>query len=249
MTLTYYGPATAFLLVGGKDISGDTFTLKDSVEELTEVVEPLGRTWNINKGVGVGQIALEAQGGLYDDRAAGNIAALQGLSGARQLVSYGYAGTAVGADVVMLDGALVTKFNRVITRDALTKAEPEYLVSAEYQRGKVLHGLTAETADGDTTATSVDNAASSANGAYADLHVPELDLDGYTSLDVVALGSADNITFAPLTGGAFTAVTVAGTAQRLTITGVIPRYLAVSWDFVGAGTSPSAVPYVAVHRI
>lgn len=251
MTLTYYGPETAFLLVGGKNLTGDTFSLKDGVEEITEEVGPFGRSMNVNKGVGIGQIALEAQGGLYDDRTAGNIEALQGLSGAQQLVSYGFVETDVGADVVMLDGVVVTKFNRVLTRDGLTKAEPEFVVSATYQRGKVLHGLTTETADGDTTATSVDNAASSANGAVADMHVPELDLDGHTGLVVQVLGSADDITFAPLSGGTFAAVTVAGTAERLTISGTIPRYLAAGWDFTGSpsGSTPSAVPYVAVHRL
>lgn len=246
--MTNYGPSTAFLLVGGKDLSSDSFTLKDGVEELTEEVGGLGRTFDAKKGVGVGIVTLEAQGGLYDDRAAGNIEALQGKSGARQLVSYGYAGTAPGADVVMLDGAIVTKFNRVIAKDALTKAEPEYLISADYMRGVVLHGLTEETADFDTEADSVDNLAPTPDGAVADAHVTALDLDGHTSLDLAVLGSADDISFAPI--GIFAAVTVAGTAERIEILGTVPQYLAVSGDFTGtpSGASPSAVPYVALYR-
>lgn len=36
------------------------------IEELTEEVGPFGRTWNVNKGVGVGQIPDMTLGGLYE---------------------------------------------------------------------------------------------------------------------------------------------------------------------------------------
>lgn len=39
------------------------------IEELTEEVGPFGRSWNVNKGVGVGTIPDITLGGLYDDTA------------------------------------------------------------------------------------------------------------------------------------------------------------------------------------
>jgi hypothetical protein len=123
------------------------------------------------------------------------------------------------------------------------------VVSADDMRGVILHGLDAETADWNTEAESVDNGASSAAGAVADLHVPELTLDGHTALQVDVLGSSDDITFLPI--GTFAAVTLAGVAERITIAGTIPRYLAVSGDFTGTGGSPdqaSAVACVSLHR-
>lgn len=247
--MSYHGPTDVFLLVGGKDLTGDTFTLSDGIEEITEEVHPFGSTFDDNRGVGVGRITLEAAGGLYDDRQVGMLDALQEQSGARQLVSYGSSGTAIGAPVTMLDGAIVTAWKRIAARDGLTKAHAEYVVSANDMRGVILHGLDTETADWDTEAESVDNGASSAGDLVADLHVPALNLDGHTALEIEVLGSADNITFLPI--GAFAAVTVAGVAERITIAGPIPRYLAVGGDFTGSGGSPdqaSAIAYVAAHR-
>jgi hypothetical protein len=156
--MSVYGPADTFLLVGGKNLTGDTFTLDETVEEITEEVRPFGVSTDQNKGVGIGRIQLEAAGGLYDDRTAGMIAALQDHGGARQVIAYGMAGDSAGADAVMLDGALVTKWKRVVAVDGLTKAHAEYAVSSEYRRGRVLHGLTAETSDWDTEGDSVDQA-------------------------------------------------------------------------------------------
>lgn len=242
-----YGPASAFLLVGGKNLSGDTYTLSESVEQINEETHGLGDSWEETLPVGIARVLLEASGGPYDDRTAGNIEALQGNHGVQQLVSFGMSGYAVGAEVVVLDGALETIFKRIADRGALTKAHAEYAVSSVYRRGKVLHGLTAETTDpGNTEATSVDNGASSASGAYCHLHVPALTLGGFTSVTVKVRHSADNITFADL--ATFTTVTVAGTAEAVFVAGTINRYLAMSWDFIGAGAAQSVIPYVAVAR-
>lgn len=37
------------------------------IEELTEEVGPFGRSWNVNKGIGVGQVPDMTFGGLYED--------------------------------------------------------------------------------------------------------------------------------------------------------------------------------------
>ncbi len=247
--MSYHGPTDVFLLVGGKNLTGDTFNLEDSVEEVTEEVRAFGVEFDDNRGVGIGKITLTAGGGIYDDRQVGMLAALQEQGATRKLVSYGISGSAIGAPVTMLDGAVIAKWKRVAARDGLTKANAEYVMYANDMRGVILHGLAAETADWDTEAESVDNLAASTDGAIADLHVPALTLDGHTGLTVVVLGSTDNITFAPI--GTFTTVVAAGAAQRITIAGTIPQYLAVSGDFTGTGGSPdqaSAVAYVALHR-
>lgn len=154
-----YGPADAFLLVSGKNLTSDTFTLDETAEGVTEDAGPFGRTFDQNKGVGVGRIQLEAAGGIYDSRQVGMLAALQEQGTARQLMAYGTAGTDPGADVTMLDGAVVTKWKRILDKGALTKAHAEYAMAAdEYMRGRVLHGLVAETADGTTESASLDEA-------------------------------------------------------------------------------------------
>lgn len=157
--MTNYGPADAFLIVSGKNLTSDTFTLDETVEELTEEARPFGGTFDANKGVGVGKIQLEAAGGIYDDRQVGMLAALQEQGTSRQLVAYGTAGTDPGADATMLNGPLVAKWKRMLDKGGLTKAHAEYAMdAAEYMRGRVLHGFDAETTDGDTESASVDEA-------------------------------------------------------------------------------------------
>jgi hypothetical protein len=156
--MTLYGPVDAFLLIDGNDLTPDTFELGDSKKQLTEEVRPFGATgaWDKHITIGVGQIELKSGGGLYDDRQKGIIAALQDSNGSRRLAAYGLAGDVIGAEVTLLDGPFVTKFNRVADLQGLTKANPEYAVSGEFARGRILHTRTAETADFDTEAEAVD---------------------------------------------------------------------------------------------
>jgi hypothetical protein len=76
----------------------------------------------------------------------------------------------------------------------------------------------------DTTATngtSIDNGAATALGAQFYLHV--IAITG-TSVTVTMQDSADNVSFANITGGVFAAAAVAG-AQRIAVTGNVRRYV------------------------
>jgi len=318
-----YGPSSAFLLVGGRNISSDTFVLSELVESAIEEAHGLGDTFEEQIPIGYAKITLEASGGLYDDRTAGIVEALQAKGETEQVVGYGMAGTAIGQGVVMLNGVLATVWNRIANRSELTKAHALYKVSTQYLRGSILHGLNAETSDpGNTEATSVDRstdplilsvaitsssvAAASvitapshglitgdiiiisghtgstpdingqrtvtvtgvdtftipvnvsvggtggsfvkvtSTGAVMDLHVPALTLGGFTNVLVKVRDSADNITFADVVS--FAAVTAVG-SERKTVATAVQRYTAMSWDFVGAGSGQSIIPYVAIARL
>ena len=246
--MTVYSPSSAFLLVGGKDISGDTFQLASSVEQILTQSDGLGDSMEERLPVGKAKVSLTATGGFYDSRTAGINDAFELAGTTRQVVGYGFVGYAIGAEAVMIDGAFVAKYNRIATRDDLTRANGEYVVSGQLYRGIILHGLTAETTDpGSTQSSSVDNAASSAGGLTADLHVTALTLGGFTSLTCKVRHSTDNVTFADLI--TFTTVTAAGTTERKTVAGTVNRYLAMSWDFIGSGSGESAVPYVCAVRL
>jgi hypothetical protein len=90
------------------------------------------------------------------------------------------------------------------------------------------------------TATRVTSA-----GATAHLQLLALTLGGYTNLDVRVRHSADNTTFTDLMS--FTPTTVAG-AQTVSTASTVQRFTAISWDFVGAGSGQSAVPFVTLGR-
>ncbi|WP_427422660.1 hypothetical protein [Lysinibacillus fusiformis] len=100
--------------------------------------------------------------------------------------------------------------------------------------GFLLHAVTAETADGQ--ATSVDNTASSANGAVASLHVTAF--AGLTSAVLKVQHSTDNSSWADL----ITFTTATGTTwERKTATGTINRYLRAWWDVTGTGSITFAI--------
>lgn len=95
--------------------------------------------------------------------------------------------------------------------------------------GVLLHGLSAETADGN--GTGVDNAASSANGGVGVVHVTAY--SGLTSIDLKVQHSSDNVSFSDLV--TFTSVT-ATTWERKLVTGTVNRYVRASWDVTGTGS-------------
>ena len=243
-----YGPVSAFILVGGKNLTGDTFGLVDRIETVAEETHALGDSWEEHIPVGLSRVVLEAPGGIYDDGDVGMIAAFRGQGATLQLVSYGVEGNTIGQDAVLLNGTYAMSFERIAARDGLTKADARHTITGEYLRGVILHEIAAETAaSGDTeSAESVDNSASSADGATADLHVPALALGGYTDVTVKVRHSTDDISFSDLI--VFTNVSTAGSAERKTVAGTINRYLAMSWLFNGAGSSQSVTPYVALNR-
>lgn len=99
---------------------------------------------------------------------------------------------------------------------------------------QTLHVLGAETAS--SNSTSVDNTASSANGAVASLHVTAF--SGLTNIIVKVQHSTDNSVWNDLI--TFTTVT-ALTWERKTVTGTVNRYLRSLWTVSGTGSCTFAV--------
>lgn len=247
--MTVYGPSQAGIMVGGVDLRGsDTLELTETQEQVLETeARGLGETWDKTLPVGLAKVMLEAGGGFYDDRTAGILAALQEKGSTLQLVAFWMSGNVNGQDCALLNGTYVTRWRRAGARDGLTKANGTHTITGDYKRGKIIHALGAETTDpGSTEGPSVDNTASSANGATAQLHVSALTLGGFTNIDIRVRHSVDDITYADLT--TFTAVTAAPAAEQKTVAGTINRHLACSWNFTGAGSGQSVTFFVGVNR-
>lgn len=159
--MTNYGPASAFILVGGRDISGDSFTLLDRIEQVTQQSNGIGDPWEEQLTPGVARAILEAGGGFYDDRLLGLNEALVGIGATQQEVAYGMAGRGIGAEMALPFGVFAAVFKRGPAREGLTMASAEYRVTGQYMRGRSVHGISSETvASGDTKATPVDQALS-----------------------------------------------------------------------------------------
>lgn len=130
----------------------------------------------------------------------------------------------------------------------VTEVHPTFRPDGVAEIAIVLHELSAETADGDTESTSVDNSASSSAGGAGWFLYTVLALDGGTAFAPRVIDSADDITFGELI--AFTAVTgLTGGGERKTVTGTVEQYVACDWDFTGApGGSETCTFWIGFAR-
>jgi len=83
-------------------------------------------------------------------------------------------------------------------------------------------------------------------GAWSYAEVPSLTLGGHTNLTFEFWDSVDNAVWVTLGTVVFTTGPNAGRVQD---TGTINRYTAVSWDFTGAGSGPSATIMAGIARL
>ena len=240
-----YSSKDTVFLIDGYNVLGVTTQVDHAVEALTEETTPFGAEWETHEYIGLKRTEFSQQG-FFDDAASSVNDALSGKQGESRIVCFGIEGNTIGRKFTGFRGVMHSKYTRIGSRENLHRANADYLGNGVTEDGRIIHALTARTADGDTEATPVDNAAATAAGGSAYLQVSALTLDGYTDLTVVVRESADGIAWNDLT--TFTAVALAPGKERKAIVGNIKRYLAVSYEFTGIGTSPTATFFVGVVR-
>lgn len=186
-------------------------------------------------GLQDGTISLS---GLYDGSAGAVDAVLQAAIGAasRNVLSILPQGAGTIGNRAMVASVDETSYTIEAGVGDLVTASAEMQPSGGVWGGAVLHTLTAETAGGNTT--SIDNAASSASGGVANLHVTAFN---GTTLTAKVQHSTDNSVWVDLI--TFTAAT-AVTAEQLSVTGTVNRYVRVLWT----ATVTSATFAVAFAR-
>lgn len=237
-----WGPTSAWLLVGGCDVTGDIFDMQETSEQVLEECHPLlgGATpnWEVYKPVGVSKLMLECGQGVYDTRTAGMLEAFEGTGQSRQLVGFGFAGSGdpaahVGAPSVMIDGTYATQFTKKASKGNVTMAQSKHAITGLRYAGSVVAGLVTRNGDNNTRAAYLDLGAPAVayTGGIFDLHVVGLSLGGGTDVVVKVQDSANHVDWADL--ATFTAVTAAGTAERKAVVDTIDRYLSVVWTFTG----------------
>lgn len=233
----------AFLLASGMNILGDTTDLEDTDDAALEEITALGDAPQSYAFAGVDDYVL-TQNGFFNDATNRSNDALNN-KGASKVMSFAPEGNTLGARMVSVP-AVQSMYKRQISRGALHKASASYKPTGSHDEGKIVAPLTARTAASDTTATSLDNSASSANGCAATLQMTDLTLDGYTNIVVKLQHSANNSVWVDLI--TFTAITAAPAAERKTVTGTVNRYLAAAWAYTGSGTSPTGTWTLGVAR-
>jgi hypothetical protein len=240
-----YSSKDCILLLDGFNVMGRSTELTSSVEAVTEESTPYGAEWEEHFYVGINRAEI-SQNGFYDDASASINEALNEKQGESRILCFGFEGNTIGKQFAGVEGAMQTNFERVASMGELHKANASYNGNGEVEDGRIIHALVEREADGDTESSSVDNGAESTDGAYLYLQVPALTLGGYDDITITVRDSADGSSWADLES--FTAVTAAQTVERIFKSGTIRRYLAVSWEFTGVGSDPSATFFVGVVR-
>ena len=189
--------------------------------------------------------------GYYDDATLGSNAALTGNVASFLPLCVGVAGNAVGQPFTGTTGAEQTT-NRTAAIGKMTHISADMVYSGESDEGQIQFPLGA-ISGATTNSASIDfGSTSSANGLVAYLQVPALTLGSATNLAVTMQDSADNSSWANITGGAFTviasSITTTPVAQRLVISGTIRRYTRAVLTFTTSSTGASATVFVGIFR-
>jgi hypothetical protein len=158
-----FGAASFFLLVAGYNLVAmkvKNFTHKE--ESITEDTTGLGDASIEHTPVGVKRTTITQSGGFFDTTATtGAHAALSGglpttPQATARVVCFGFAGNTAGAPFVGCAGEYTHAYGVMAVVPELTKANAEYRVAGQHERGQVIQPLATQTADWNTEAASVD---------------------------------------------------------------------------------------------
>ena len=254
--MSYRGPESRWAILNGVDVMSVAGFLKEhdppGLDQVVEETTGPNDQWPRRAATGVLE-SSDAKLVMYYETTAAAEALFETFrqqtvnSSGPAIYSYGSDGRAIG-DECNFGECYNPSWKPTTPGREFTKAEATLRAANGFFCGVILAHLTARAgATWNTESTSVDNAASSANGGRGLLQVTSLTLDGYTSFTATVRHSTDNVTFANL--GSFTTVTASPRGHVLSVTGTVNRYLAVAGAYVGAGTSPTVTCLVGFDRL
>ena len=157
-----YGSPSAICLVDGYNLLAMKLkTLRHKVMAAQEDDTGLGDGWREKRPTGLSSAEWAQGGGFFDTAANGGHAALAaGPPGtpqaAARIVCLGFAGQTIGSPFVGFLGTYQQSYEVLGIVGELTKANAEYEVSGQMDRGVILQPLAPQTADWDTESTPVD---------------------------------------------------------------------------------------------
>lgn len=223
------------VLVNSAHLSGDVNRWRfEHRRALSSVVNLLSNGDQFMPGLLAGGVGVD---GNFNS-GAGNINSVIDAAHAAEgglLTTFLPEGLTVGKMALIANGNVSARESPIAVADAV-RVTMEGTPDDGVDIGFLLHGLTAETADGQ--ASSVDNAASSAGGGVGVIHVTAY--SGLTSIALKVQHSTDNSAWSDLIS--FTSVT-ATTSERKTVTGTVNRYLRAWWDVTGTGSCTFAMAF------
>lgn len=228
----------AFTHAKNVDVFFDQFDLTaffNSMDMSREVDNPETTVFSQNDrtyiaGLAGGTISL---GGFWDSTVTTGVdEVLDATVGSSSIsvVTIGPQGTAIGAPVYLFQ-TRSNSYGISGSVDGVVEVTTDLQATAEIDRGVALHILTAETATGDTNASSVDQTSQTTAGGAGHLHVTAMSTP--TTIDVLVEDSNNDIAW--LTVLTFAQVTTSTTSEHVALSSsaVVEQYLSSSWIIVG----------------
>jgi len=196
---------------------------------------------------GLSEVTVEMEG-FFDTNTLSPALTLEAWMNERLGVTFPFVfapegGGQVGDPMYFMNGFLQT-YSVEATVDEAVSMEAEFRATGGLSRGLVVQPLTTQTATDTDGITFLDGGAATTAGGSAVLSVAAAS-GTLPTLAVKLQHSADNITYADLTGGAFTSQTTIN-GEIISFTGTVNRYVRAVWTI--GGTLPSFTFNVAVRR-
>jgi len=140
------------LLVNGYDLLAAKLQgFSHKVESITEPSHGLGDDHEEHTPVGVSRATLTQDGAFFDDAANGFHAAYRSSGGAAdRILSFAYAGNAIGKAFTGAQGALKVGYEVLVKVGSLTKANAMYVIDGAIEDGVIVQHAVSKSADWNT---------------------------------------------------------------------------------------------------
>jgi hypothetical protein len=225
----------------------DNFTV--SRESLTEQTNPFGVESEQHSPIGMEKGTITLTGGLYDEsKDPIHTSLVVDPVGVSRIMAMLISGGAAGSMFIGFMASYTQKFDVLVQRANITRANVQYLVSGYIEEGQVVQTPATYTADWDTKTGGVGapdapvdylldplntgGDTSSPDGGVGYLQVTGF--SGFSGVIVKIMHSPDDITYAAKV--TFATVVAANTKERVEVAGVVDRYLSSNGDVTGAGS-------------
>lgn len=150
-----------FLVDGFNMLAAKVQSLRHKVGVVTERSDGLGDSWFEHSPTGDRFAELAQEGAFFNTSTGNSHDALKPASAEptdpARIACVGFAGNAIGQPFTGYEGVLTVEYEVLGQLGKLQRANAVHTVSGEAEDGVIVHALTAETADGNTEGSSVDN--------------------------------------------------------------------------------------------
>lgn len=151
----YGSPSFSVLLADGYNLlAAKVQNFRHKVTAVQQQTNGLGDAMQAHTPTGAKMATLTQDGAFFEDATAGMHAGLNSAQGTSRVLSFAHAGNVVGRPFVGVEGTYAMAYEVLAENEKLTKANAQYQVTGQVDRGVILQPHEAKTADWNTESAS-----------------------------------------------------------------------------------------------